>query len=208
MIRHRSFLPTSRSLVLTGLLGVVILTAGVVRADLVLQAGAPSYLLSTDGVTQTQVPIYLAQTGSTTILTTQGGINQFQVRVSPILPLVGDRPSLVAITPNPQFTGNSGGSLITGDMGGAFFDFVSGVPAIDGRVFLGTYSFTGSPTLPLVTTYQITAPSSGGYTFTAAGTELDGQINPGTFDLVIPEPAGLGLVGLAGAWMLRRRVRQ
>jgi hypothetical protein len=186
-------------------MGFALATVQTAHADLQLQAGAPSYALSTDGATQTHVPIYLAQTGSTTILSDEGGINQFQISVVPILPVSGDRPTLVSIVVNPEFLGNKPTNLATGEMGGAFFDFTSGVPAVDGRVFLGTYSFTGSPTLPLETTYSIAAPSAQGYTFTAADTDLGGMIQPGTFALVIPEPGSLGLLALAGVWLMRRR---
>ena len=175
------------------------------HADLVLQASAPSYTLSTDGLTQTHVPIYLAQTGVTTILSDEGGINQFQISVVPILPFSGDRPTLVSMVPNPEFLGNKPTNLATGTMGGAFFDLISGVPAIAGRVFLGTYSFTGIASLPSETIYSIVSPSQEGYTYTAADTDLAGLIQPGTFALVIPEPGSLVLLALGGALMLRRR---
>jgi hypothetical protein len=173
-------------------------------AALVLQTDAPNYTLNPDGVTTTAVNVYLAQTGGTTTLSSEGGINQFEVSLSVTAPAAGDRPALALVTVNPQFTGNKTQNIVTSVMGGSFFDFISGVAPIADRVFLGTYSFTGSASVP-ETTYSISAPVTSGYTFTALGSDLGGQITPGTFTVVVPEPGAMVLLGLAGVMLVSRR---
>jgi len=177
------------------------------RGALVLQSDSPAYTLSPDGVTQTSVKVYLAQTESTTTLTTGGGINQFEISLGITSPASGTRPLLLLVETNTLFTGNKTGDSISATMGGSFSDFVSGVAAVDNRVFLGTFFFTGTASVPL-TTYQITAPTSGedtGYTFTADGSPLDGLIGAGSFTLAVPEPTSLALCGLICGWLLSRR---
>ena len=89
-------------------------------------------------------------------------------------------------------------------MGGSFLDLISGVAPVADKVFLGTYSFTGSASVP-ETTYSISAPVTSGYTFTALGSDLGGQIAAGSFTVVVPEPGTLGLIAAAGVLLMSRQ---
>jgi hypothetical protein len=202
MTRHRA----TRLAALTCLAtcALALLWSDGAHAELVLQAENPTYAVSTDGVMRTDVKLYLSQTGGTTILTDEGGINQFQITLS--ASSSATPPTLVSLTTNPAFTGNKVQMPATGELGGSFFDFVSGVPAIDGKIFLGTAQFTGTAATAS-TLYTLSAPASAGYNYTAAGTDLAGQIGSGQFTIVVPEPTCMGVVTVAvmGLAVTRRR---
>jgi len=172
-------------------------------ADLTFKAGVTSYPLSTDGVTRTWVDVYLSEVG-TTMLATDGGLNSFQLELVTTAPVGVAKPTLVAASVNPTFTGNTMAVLETAEIGGAFLDITSGVAPVDGEVYLGRFEFTGSNALPATTTYSIVSAGAG-YTFTAADNDIGASIQSGTFTLVVPEPAGLSLLAGAGALLLTRR---
>jgi len=190
------------SLLLT--VSVLMLLPTLTRGALVLQSEFPAYTLSPDGVTQTPVKVYLAQTDTTTTLTTGGGINQVEISLGITSPAGGTRPLLLLVQTNTLFTGNKTENSSSATMGGSFGNYSSGVAAVGNRVFLGTFFFTGTASVPL-TTYQITAPTSHGYTFTATASDLAGQIGDGSFTLAVPEPTSLALGGLICGWLLSRR---
>ena len=185
---------------------IMFLFASQAEAAIILEAGQPSYVLDPSGIMTTKVSLFLAQTNDTVTLSSEGGINQFELQVQPTAPLTGLRPELTAITPNPDFTGNNLSNPSTGQMGGAFLDLESGVLPFQGRVYLGDFEFkfvAGA----VNTTYQITAPQTEGYIWTASGTDITSQVQAGGFTVAVPEPAGLSLLAVGATMMVWRRCR-
>ncbi len=183
---------------------IMFLFASLAEAAIILEAGQPSYVLDPSGLTTTTVSLFLSQTNDTVTLSSEGGINQFELQVQPTAPLAGLRPELTAITPNPDFTGNKLIDLSTGQMGGAFLNLESGVLASQGRVYLGDFQFrfvAGA----VNTTYQITAPQTEGYIWTASGTDITSQVQAGSFLVAVPEPASLSLLAVGATVMFWRR---
>ena len=187
---------------------IMFFSASLAEAAIILEAGQPSYVLDPSGIMTTTVSLYLSQTNDTVTLSSEGGINQFEIQVQPTAPLAGLRPELTAITPNPDFTGNKLSNLSTGQMGGAFLDLDSGVLPFQGRVYLGDFEFkfvAGA----VSTTYQITAPQTEGYIWTASGTDITSQVQAGGFVVAVPEPVSLSLLAVGVTvlcWQRRCRV--
>lgn len=171
------------------------------RAALVLQSDFPTYSINASGTQAATVNLYLAQTGSTTVLTDEGGLNTVGFVVSPIAG--GANPAtLQLITANPAFTGTSVPSTAAGTLYSEMSNLTAGVQSSGGRVFIGAFSYIGYAGVNASTTFQI-ADKSGDSTYTATGTLLDAQIQPGTFTVSVPEPAAAGAIviltiGLAG----------
>lgn len=181
------------------------LLAPAAHAALVLQSEAASYSIDAAGTQTADVRLYLAQTDGTTTLSDGGGLNSAGFIVTAA---TSGAPTLTTIAANLAF-GNATPSLAGGTLYEERPDLSSGVAVDAGRVFLGTFSyrFTGGNAAASTTFTVADRAGTDGF-YTASGTLLDASIAPGTFAIVVPEPATLAALGSVGVVAVRRRRRR
>jgi hypothetical protein len=184
-------------------LGTLCAATSAASAALVFQSDLTSYSVDSSGQKQAVVNIYLAQTGATTTLTSEGGLNSVGFVVTPSNSLTA--PTLLSITPNSTFTGTKTGNTTAGTLYEEMTDITSGVTASSNRVFLGTFTYSGLATTASTTTFTIADRAARDDTYTASGTLLDSQLASGTFTITVPEPASLAVMAFGGLLMLHRR---
>ena len=183
--------------------------AAAAQAALVFQSETQNYAVSGDGGVTAAVKVYVAQTGDTTLLSDEGGLNSAGLRVvavgSPANP-----PALQSVAKADAFT-----TSMTGDVPGGkslyveFADLSSGAP-VDalGRVHVGTFTYAGYAGVDASTQFRI-EDKAGDDTYTAAGANaIDSLIQPGTFTVAVPEPAAaMAFAGVVVAFLARRPLR-